>query len=139
MATSVLYVELGIDATNGDLLDQMRIMKRAREERRYDSVVCTIRGFDGDARELFDIPEVRAFCRRAVNLGFTAYLDTSSGSLFGPPELVSIGWGHAEVWLCSEGRMRHRMAISVATAKEINEASHEANSKSDAAIGPFTT
>ena len=73
MAGRVLFVELGLDATNEDILDQMRVMKKARMDRAYDSVVCSIRGFADDPRELFEIPEVRAFCRRIINLGLISY------------------------------------------------------------------
>src|ERR1700722_18915561 len=78
MAEHVLIVDLGLDATNYDLLDQMRVMKRAREERFYPHVVAQIRGFGDDPRELYDIPEVRAFCRRLVNLGFVSYLEVTT-------------------------------------------------------------
>ena len=46
-----------------------------RENRTYSNVVCTVRGFSDDKRNLFEIPEIRAFCRRVVNLGFISYLD----------------------------------------------------------------
>jgi hypothetical protein len=75
MQKNVLFVDLGIDATNDDILDQMRKMKSCRENRTYSNLVCTVRGFSDDKRNLFEIPEVRAFCRRVVNLGFISYLD----------------------------------------------------------------
>ncbi len=62
MASSVHIVEIGRNATDDDILDQMRIMKRVRETKTFDDIVCTLRGFDGDPRELFEIPEVRALC-----------------------------------------------------------------------------
>ena len=75
MPNNVLFVELGIDATNDDILDQMRKMKACRENGSYGHVVCTVRGFSEDKRDLFEIPEVRAFCRRVVNLGLIAIVD----------------------------------------------------------------
>ena len=139
MATSVLYVELGTDATNDDILDQMRIMKRARELRRYESVVCTVRGFAGDSRELFDIPEVRAFCRRVYARGFTSYLDF--GTVFDPTKRAEPqgAWGHAEVWMCAEGRMK---PVNIGTPEvfaEIIAAYEDANAVADAAIGPMSS
>ena len=137
MATSVLYVDLGIDATNDDILDQMRIMKRAREHRRYGSVVCTIRGRGDDPRELFDIPVIRAFCRRIYALGFTSYLDF--GTVFNPteaPEPVE-AWGHAEVWMTGEGRMRRVNVGTPEVFAEIMGAYMDANAKADAAVGPM--
>lgn len=45
MQNRVLFVELGIEATNDEILDQMRIMKSCREDGSYGRVVCTVRGF----------------------------------------------------------------------------------------------
>ncbi len=66
MAERILSVELGIDATNADILDQIRVVRRGREDGSYDSVVCAVRGFDADPRDPHDISEVRAFCRRVT-------------------------------------------------------------------------
>jgi hypothetical protein len=74
----ILFVEPGIDATNDDILDQMRIMKRGREKGISKYIVCTIRGFGDDHREIYEIPEVGAFCRRIVNLGFVSYLELTT-------------------------------------------------------------
>jgi hypothetical protein len=133
----VLFVELGIDATNEDILDQMRIMKRAREDRTYSNVVCLIRGFGDDPRELFEIAEVRAFCRRIVNLGFISYLDFST--FFNPkvPELAKESWGAAEVWLCSEGRIKALKSLTKEILHEVQQAILESNGKADAALGPM--
>lgn len=137
MAETVLFVELGIDATNDDILDQMRIMKLAREDRSYSNVVCSIRGFAADARELFDIPEVRAFCRRIVNLGFISYLDFST--IFNPqvPDLAKQSWGAAEVWLCSEGRLKALNPLTKDILHELQHAVLLSNAKADAALGPM--
>jgi hypothetical protein len=50
MRDSVLFMELGIDATNDEILDQMRIMKSSPEDGSYCHVVCAVRGFAGDER-----------------------------------------------------------------------------------------
>src|SRR5438105_1320295 len=70
MPDRALLVELGIDAMDGAILDQMKIMKRVRESGSYDNIACVIRGFDDDRRELYEVPEVQAFCRRLTSLGF---------------------------------------------------------------------
>ncbi len=70
MRDSILFVELGIDATNDDILDQMRKMKSCREDRSYSNIVCTVRGFADDKRHLFEIPEARAFRRQPPSLQF---------------------------------------------------------------------
>ena len=56
MSKNVLFVELGIDATNDDIVVQMRKMKACREDGSYGHVVCTVRGFSDDKRDLFEIP-----------------------------------------------------------------------------------
>jgi hypothetical protein len=137
MAERVLNVVLGLDATDDDILDQMRIMKRVREEHRYENVFCTIRGFSDDSRELYDIPEVRGYCKRLVDLGFISYLDFST--LFNPetPELAKSGWGASEVWLCSEGQLKSRNPLTRETLNELQQAISESNKRADGALGPM--
>jgi hypothetical protein len=137
MAERILIVDLGIDATNEDILDQMRIMKRGREEHRYDNVVCSIRGFDKDPHELFEIPEIRAFCRRIVNLGFISYLDFTTIFHEGVPELAKKRWGAAEVWLCSEGRLKALNPLTEEILNEMMQAVAASNEKAEAALGPL--
>lgn len=137
MADRVLLVDLGIDATNDDIVDQMRVMKRAREERTYENVVCFVRGFGDDPRELFDIPEVRAFCRRVVNLGLISYLDFTTTFHDKSPELAKRGWGAAEVWLCGEGRLRLENELTPDILHELEQAVGESNDKADKVVGPM--
>ncbi len=138
MPDSVLFVELGIDATNDDILAQMRIMKGRREDRSYGHVVCTVRGFAGDERHLFEIPEVRAFCRRVVNLGFISYLDFTTTFDTSVPAFAKDGWGAAEVWLCGEGRLQKQMPLTRELLDELQQAVSDSNEKADAALGPMT-
>jgi hypothetical protein len=64
MRQSVHLIDLGLDASNEALVEQMRFMRRSRTEGIAGCVACTVRGFHDDPRELQDIPEVRAFCRQ---------------------------------------------------------------------------
>jgi len=137
MRESVLFVELGIDATNDDILDQMRTMKARREDGSYGHVVCTLRGFAGDERPLFEIPEVRAFCRRVVNLGFISYLDFTTTFDSRLPAIAKDGWGAAEVWLCGEGRLQKQMPMTRELLDELQQAVSDSNEKADAALGPM--
>jgi hypothetical protein len=137
MRDSILFVELGIDATNDDILDQMRKMKICREDGRYSHVVCTVRGFGDDERRLFEIPEVRAFCRRIVNLGFISYLDFTTTFDSKVPAIAKDGWGAAEVWLCGENCLRAQMPLTRELLDELQQAVSESNEKADAAIGPM--
>jgi len=113
MSKNMLFVELGIDATNDEILDQMRTMKACREDGSYGHVVCTVRGFSEDKRDLFEIPEVRAFCRRVVNLGIISYLDFTTTFDSTVPAISKDALGAAEVWLCGEGRLRKQIPLTV--------------------------
>ncbi len=137
MRDSVLFVELGIDATNDDILAQMKTMKACREDGSYGHVVCTVRGFDDDKRHLFEIPKVRAFCRRVVNLGFVSYLDFTTTFDETVPAIAKDGWGAAEVWLCGEGRLRSQMPLTEELIDELKLVVRKSNEKADAAIGPM--
>jgi hypothetical protein len=133
----VLFVDLGIDATNADLIDQMRIMKRGREND-YTNVVCAIRGFNNDNRDLYEIVEVRAFCRRLVCQGFISYLDISTTLPGTICDETAGTWGAAEVYLCSEGRMKKETVIDVPEfLDELMKVVLESNEKCDALIGPM--
>ena len=136
MRGSILFVELGIDASNDDILDQMRKMKFCREDRSYSNIVCTVRGFSDDKRHLFEIPEVRAFCRRIVNLGFISYLDFTTTFDSSVPAIAKDAWGAAEVWLCGEGRLRSQMPLTEELLNELQQVVCESNEKADGAIGP---
>jgi hypothetical protein len=137
VAVRVLNVDLGLDATDNDIFNQMRIMKRAREERCYDNVVCTIRDFSDDPRELYDIPEVQVYCKRLVDLGFISYLDFST--FFNPktPEVAKCGWGASEVWLCSQMRLKSANLLTHEILNEVKQQISESNKRADAVIGPL--
>jgi hypothetical protein len=143
MPARILHVDLGLNATNVDILDQMRVMKRCREEGFYQNVVCSIRGYHDDPRELYEIPEVRAFCRRLVCQGFVSYLDVSTTlPACNRPEEVQGAWGLFEVWFCSEGRTKRDMVFTreeiMAVLREMDAVILESNARADAALGPLT-
>jgi len=137
MPKNVLFVDLGIDATNDDIVVQMPKMKACREDGSYGHVVCTVRGFSEDNRDLFEIPEVRAFCRRVVNRGFISYLDFTTTFDSTVPPIAKDAWGAAEVWLCGEGRLRKQMPLTLELVAELQEVVCESNGKADAVIGPM--
>ena len=112
-------------------------MTRCERDGSYGHVVCTVRGFRDDKRSLFDIPEVRAFCRRVVNLGFISYLDFTTTFDSSVPAIAKDGWGAAEVWLCGEGRLRSQMPLTRELIDELKRVVCESNEKADAAIGPM--
>lgn len=137
MAERVLTVDLGLDATDEDIVGQMRVMKSAREGNLYTSVVCTVRGYGDDPRELWDVPEVKTFCRRLVRLGFISYLDVFSSVPPGPPGMSRLGFGAGEVWLTSLGLMRPKVWLTPDLLKEVWQAVARSNAVADAAVGPM--
>jgi hypothetical protein len=128
----ILHVQLSLDASNDAIVEQMRIMKRGRENGFYTNVVCTIGGFGDDPRELYQIPEARAFCRRLVTIGFISYLDGTT-TMFDNP--LGEGWGAAEVWLASENKFAEEIPASL--LGDIETAILVANEKCDALLGPY--
>ena len=65
--------------------------------------VCAIAGYEDDERELYEVPEVRDFCRRLVEHGFIASLRLSTmyQSDDKRPELKRF-LGGMEVWAFAE-------------------------------------
>jgi hypothetical protein len=137
MPLSVHIVEIGRNATDGDIFDQMRIMKRIRETKSADDIVCTLRGFDSDPRELFEIPEARSLCVRLVDLGFISYLSFASYLNPTKPELGEAGYGAMEVWMCSNDRLRGENETSPKLFKEAQAVVIKANAAADSALGPM--
>jgi hypothetical protein len=76
------------------------------------------------------------FCAE-VDLGFISYLDFTTLVSQTLPDVAKHGWGAAEVWLCSENRLRATNAVPEKVLAELKRAVHESNCKADAALGPM--
>lgn len=135
MRQSIHLIDLGLNASNAHLVEQMRFMRRSRAEGIADCVACTVRGFHDDPRELQDIPEVQAFCRRLVGLGFLSDRDFTTQLVADCPEPARHAWGAAEVWLCGEGRLRDGMPITRELVAELESAVIAANGRADEVLG----
>jgi hypothetical protein len=137
MKNTLVIMECGPYESNNDLLNDMRKMKNARELN-CAHIVCVISGFDNDKREMFQIPEARAFCRRLVDIGFISYLDNAV--CFGNKDIDVLGgsWGDFEVWTCAEGRFHDKAEqINSVILKAFKHALLTANAKSDSLVGEF--
>lgn len=75
-------VEVGLNATDADLVEQMRYMDDRRQAG-FKHVGCLVRGYEEDPRPLYEIPKVVAFCKKLVRIGFIAGLDVSFMGLAG--------------------------------------------------------
>jgi hypothetical protein len=133
MEPTVIAVELVLYATNEEIIDKMMVMKSARETG-FDHVICTVSGFGSDLRNLWDIPEVRALCRRIMTLGFPSYLDFST-TINNPPPIIRGGWGLAEVYLCAEGRLSPSLRVDHALLDELSAVMTSQNAIADAKLG----
>jgi hypothetical protein len=105
----LLYAMPGM--TDEELATMTRGAVRARAEDSRTIVAMGVGGFDDDPRELYDIPEARAFLRRLVDFGVIAALigSTQCPELGAPspqqaPRLASV-LGGFEVWLYATGRI----------------------------------
>lgn len=137
MSAKLAYVTLELGATNESLAGSMLKMKNLRARAEPLHVICCIGGFEADSRNLWEIPEVRAFCRRLVALGLIYYLDEST--LLNPEAsfAAKAGWGALEVWLCSEGRLSgDAMALAPADLDSFRATMLEAKRKAAALHGP---
>ena len=89
---------------------------------------CNFTSFDNDKRDVWEIPECRALCRRLVNLGFISclsYLNLKRGRG---------AWGAFDVWLCAEGLMRRETKITPPIKAAFLKALDKANAVADAAL-----
>jgi len=82
MSLEMHIVEVGLNATDADLVEQMRYMDDRRQAG-FKHVCCLVCGFEEAPRPLYEIPRVVAFCKKLVRIGFIAGLDVSFMGLAG--------------------------------------------------------
>jgi hypothetical protein len=105
MSLELHLVELGVNATDTNLTEQMRHMENRRKAG-FRRIGCLIRGYEHDERALWQIPEVVALCKRLVRIGFISGLDVS----FTLPKPVPLPvpvepFGALDVWVIARGSM----------------------------------
>ena len=108
MSLELHVVDLGLDATDADLVVQMRHSEGYRKAG-FKRIGCSFRGYATDSRELWQIPEVVEFCKKLVRIGFIAGLDVSfTFPPDQPPLPVPVApMGSLDIWLIANGHMRH--------------------------------
>ncbi len=72
-------------------------------------ITITISGFQNDSREIYNIPEVKAFCKRLLKIGFVSIQEVTTNfreisDAYNPYTL-----GAFEVWLLANGKMSKTM------------------------------
>jgi hypothetical protein len=101
---ALLVVGTAVDETDEELVTAARNVAE-QHAGQAALVFMSVYGYDADPRELWEIPEVRAHCRRLVDFGFISILVRSSIV----PELGGEGgpfavFGAFEVWAFAEGK-----------------------------------
>ncbi|HYH63591.1 MAG TPA: hypothetical protein VD866_02730 [Urbifossiella sp.] len=132
---AVMMLNLHLCQSNADLLDEMRLMKAAREAGTVSNIVAMIDGFDDDERELEQIVEVRAFARRLLTIGFAAYLDlipSANPQLNGTLGCAELAWIEEGVPPPPAG------PITEVATRMVNAAVLRTRAAATAALGPFT-
>jgi hypothetical protein len=133
----VYCVALSLRDTNDELADGMRGMRAARASG-VTNVICTVSGLEDDPRELWQIPEARAFCRRLIDTGFVSYLDPLAALNPDPAThyLLRAGFGAGEIWLTAEGRdLSQPVTLTPPMIEDLFNMIRRANAAADALIG----
>ena len=127
--SQLALIQTDLAMTDDEIIAQIKTMKELRETNPHPMVLATIDGFDDDARELHEIPEVVAFAKRLHEMGFTYWLDpTDEEQLLTMPGAPMCGllW-----WLLGTGRVHQIGSISVNT-EEFSVALEAARKASEA-------
>jgi hypothetical protein len=100
--TPVAHIEATLTDSGIDNLIRATLPQVMKEQKYW---VCAIAGYENDERELYEVPEVRAFCRRLVERGFIASMrPTTQFFQDDHPELKRF-LGGIEVWAIAENHM----------------------------------
>ena len=113
LQSNIQFNTIHLPVTDEFLRIQMQQMARFRNllgDEGNPRCVCTIAGYGGDPRELWEIPEVWELCKRLIQIGYISLLDTMPNvDLPNSPAIpVEYGrpWGSWEVWVCACGLER---------------------------------
>lgn len=126
----MVIMTIGLDASNDDIKHMMDSMKEMRETKTATEIVVLIAGFDDDPREVYDIPEIRAFCRRLTCIGFISYLTACALA----DSLTKNALGAYEIWAIGEGKADKTFAE---LERYFRAALCASNAKADALCGEY--
>jgi hypothetical protein len=130
-------INLHIDLTPAEIRD--RVIKRALPYVEEGSgVSVAIDGFDADIRELWEIPEVREFCKMLVEEGMLGILRTPTFKEDGTLELGDFR-GSFEVYLMSRNLMVNPLAVESSVLADYIDELYRANALLDSRYGPPET
>jgi hypothetical protein len=115
-----LILEVGMPET--ELVKWMREMRKFRETHEDPIITAAIYGFDDDPRELYEIPEVKTFAAKLIDLGFISQLDAMPN-----PELRSGPLCALHIWLLAQGKMSASARLDGATINAFLKALDTAN------------
>jgi hypothetical protein len=75
-------------------------------------ITITISGFEGDLRELYEIPEVAQFCKRLLDLGFISIQELATTFRAIPESYDPCVLGAFEVWQIANSKMKKSIEYS---------------------------
>jgi hypothetical protein len=138
----ILLSELSINFSQEQLIDLMHQYRDIREQDEKQgtksTIGVTISGHEDDPRELGEIPVVRQFCQRLVQLGFVADL-TPSLMLFPDhdcPLPPGMALGSLELWCISQKMLGRagRTDLERARLAKFPDAILQANKRADSVL-----
>ena len=133
MNVDLLIVAVAVNETDSELADHICAMRNIRKP--GSEIRCLIDGYNDDPRPLWEISEVQTLCGRLMRSGFASHLDFGNGP--GQPQLE--GWGVAEVYLCSTGRLGPQIPWTRELIEEVCGAWSRYNVAADAIPDEVTT
>lgn len=100
------------DLTDEELRGKMRDLGLALRAT-GTAFMATIMGYEHDSRELQEIPEVIAFCKRLVNLGLISVMEmtTLSEEARQRNPLAKSAWGALEVWMTANNLLKKGQTV----------------------------
>lgn len=123
------------DMTDAELHECIHKM-RPRVTESKTGFLLTISNYDDDPRDLWEIPEAVAFCKRLIDIGMGSMLDLSSAMYAQKLGLPAVGFGLIEVMYMAEGRIKKRGSYDI-SVEDVNRAAklyEESNIKVEAIL-----
>jgi hypothetical protein len=100
---SLLYCSVTVDMTDDEIKEMIHKMYRRVDEVGH-GFLFTVAGYNNDPRELWEIPEVIAFFKRLIDIGFLSVLEPVA-------QIADPGgpaFGALEVWMVATGQINEK-------------------------------
>lgn len=107
---NLMIMNLNVGLSDEEIEEAMKDMAPVCKATQTGFFIC-VDGYEKDARELWEIPEVAVFFRKLVSSGFISFLEisaTAEGLTRLDKEITSVGFpgfGALEIWMIAKGMM----------------------------------